>query len=184
MFDVPVDQQIVRFGDGPAMSTNTFNQPLVNALRKPTTKPEYQGVHQPPMRDSGAPLHDLTGGGLVYPDDIYSKQAAQYYGHTGQNDPMDRQTIALIQSFKNKPNSMVTMYRAVPNDTQQLINSGDWVTVNKAYAKDHGDRQFDGNYKILSQKVKASDLFTNGDSIHEFGYDPENSQLVNALRSK
>lgn len=31
MFDVPVDQQIVRFGDGPAMSTN--NQPLVNALR-------------------------------------------------------------------------------------------------------------------------------------------------------
>ena len=158
------------------------NQPLVNALRKPTTKPEYQGVHQPPMRDSGAPLHDLTGGGLVYPDDIYSKQAAQYYGHTGQNDPMDRQTIALIQSFKNKPNSMVTMYRAVPNDTQQLINSGDWVTVNKAYAKDHGDRQFDGNYKILSQKVKASDLFTNGDSIHEFGYDPENSQLVNALR--
>ena len=36
MFDVPVDQQIVRFGDGPAMSTNTNNQPLVNALRKPT----------------------------------------------------------------------------------------------------------------------------------------------------
>jgi hypothetical protein len=34
MFDVPVDQQIVRFGDGPAMSTN--NQLLVNALRKPT----------------------------------------------------------------------------------------------------------------------------------------------------
>lgn len=33
MFDVPVDQQIVRFGDGPAMSTNTNNQPLVNALR-------------------------------------------------------------------------------------------------------------------------------------------------------
>ena len=33
MFDVPIDQQIVRFGDGPAMSTNTNNQPLVNALR-------------------------------------------------------------------------------------------------------------------------------------------------------
>ena len=64
------------------------------------------------------------------------------------------------------------------------INYGDWVTINKEYAKDHGASALDGNYKIISKKVKASDLFTNGDSIHEFGYDPENSQLVNALRSK
>jgi hypothetical protein len=51
------------------------------------------------------------------------------------------------------------------------INNGDWVTINRNYAKDHGEHALNGNYQILSQKVPARKLFTNGDSIHEFGYD-------------
>ena len=30
----------------------------------------------------------------------------------------------------------------------------------------------DGQYKIVSKKVKAKDIYTNGDSIHEWGFDP------------
>jgi hypothetical protein len=52
------------------------------------------------------------------------------------------------------------------------INSGDWVTLTKEYAKDHGEHALKGQYKILSKKVRAKDLWTNADSIHEFGYNP------------
>lgn len=199
---------------------------------------DYGMYHRPPMKDNGgAPLHDLTGGGQVYPDDIYSPMAARYYG-TGE-DIMDRQTINTIKALRNSPDTLTTMYRAIPdfnknvnNQLKQLnnivnyknkfgffpmkdniynelrskypienfsyeqqqanvlndinakifelqgqvkkrpsINNGDWVTINKQYAKEHGESALGGNYIILSKKVPARKLFTNGDSIHEFGYD-------------
>lgn len=52
------------------------------------------------------------------------------------------------------------------------INSGDWVTINKRYAVDHGKNTLLGKYKILSKSVKAKYLYTTADSIHEWGYDP------------
>jgi hypothetical protein len=51
------------------------------------------------------------------------------------------------------------------------INPGDWVSINRQYAVDHGQAHVD-NYKILSKTVKAKELFTDGNSIHEWGYDP------------
>ena len=36
-----------------------------------------------------------------------------------------------------------------------------------------GESALGGKYKILSKTVKARDIFTNGDSIHEWGYDPQ-----------
>lgn len=213
-------------GMAPVGMTKSVSNSVNDAL-------EYAGQHRPPMKGSGAPLHDLTGGGNYYPDDIYGPMAAQYYGHFGGGHPMDRQTISLIQQMKGKPNATVTMYRAVPKEpTQQeqlallekqmaewmrrgkvpegaptgnsvwynqaaqqrdamkealvgpqqppqkmTINNGDWVTINKAYAKDHGESALNGQYKILSKKVPARKLFTNGDSIHEFGYD-ESGRLL------
>jgi hypothetical protein len=53
------------------------------------------------------------------------------------------------------------------------INKGDWVTVNRNYAKQHGETQLNGNYKIVSKKVRAKDIATDGNSIHEWGYDPK-----------
>ena len=53
------------------------------------------------------------------------------------------------------------------------INAGDWVTTNRQYAKDHGESALNGNYKILTKKAKAKELFTAGDSHHEWGYHPE-----------
>jgi len=141
-------------------------------------KPEYGITHRPPMKGSGAPLHDLTGGGTVYPDDVYSPMAARYYGHGG-GDAMDRQTVNLIQSLKDRPDAEVTMYRAAPKEATG-INNGDWVTINKTYAKQHGESTMGGDYKILSQKIPARKLFTNGDSIHEFGYD-ESGKIIPEL---
>lgn len=183
---------------------------------------EYGGDHRPPGPDGGAPLHDLTGGGNIYPDDVYGPRAAQYYGHGDER--LDRHTVAIAQSFKGKPNAKVKIYRAIPDtltnadklaklekqmakyqarntvpegeepkgwydraydERERLrnlppepdaakvaINAGDWVTINRDYAVEHGESTLNGNYKIITKTVKASEIFTNGDSIHEWGYWP------------
>lgn len=56
--------------------------------------------------------------------------------------------------------------------TPLKINPGDWVTINKQYAISHGKSNLLGNYKILTKSVPAATLFTTGDSIHEWGYNP------------
>ncbi len=129
---------------------------------------EYRGIHQAPSKENGAPLHDLTG---IYPDDIYSSKAAQYYGHYGQNHPLDVESIRKIQIMRGKPNQGVQIYRAVPAGIKD-IHPGDWVTINKNYAKEHGEGWLEGKYKIISKVTSAKNLYTDGNSIHEFGYDP------------
>lgn len=132
----------------------------------------YRSSHTAPNREFGAPLHDLTGGGQMYPADVYSPKATQYYG-TGY--PIaDKQAFDLARRVRGNPEAEVTMYRAVPKDPNiASINPGDWVTLSKDYAKTHGESALLGKYKIISQKVKAKDLWTNADSIHEFGYSPD-----------
>jgi hypothetical protein len=185
----------------------------------------YRGQHTAPNRDFGAPLHDLTGGGQMYPDDIYSSKAAQYYGGSV---PYDQKAVSIAQQYRDKPDALVTIYRAVPKEmsnSEKLaeiekqmaaymrrgtlpkdaktsdgskwydmayeeraklrqmpdepsqgindINAGDWVTLTREYAKDHGESTLRGQYKIISKKVKAKEVYTNTDSIHEFGYSPE-----------
>lgn len=50
------------------------------------------------------------------------------------------------------------------------INNGDWVTTSRMYAKQHGESNLDGKYKIVKKVVKASQLYTDGNSIFEWGY--------------
>lgn len=50
------------------------------------------------------------------------------------------------------------------------INNGDWVTTSKIYAKQHGQSNLNNNYKIITKTVKASQLYTDGNSIFEWGY--------------
>jgi hypothetical protein len=221
-----LDKQIAgRFRDD--LDESILNPKSVTKTSVKEITPEYQGLHTPPDPESGAPLHDLTGGGNIYPDDIYGPNATRYYG-TGE-DVLDRQTIGIIQSFHKRPNAPVKIYRAIPynktiyeqiadiekqkayilkygkvppgvetnlnrsayydkiyDDMEKLkslppekelektgINPGDWVTINREYAKQHGESALKGDYKIISKSVRAKDIFTNGDSIHEFGYWPK-----------
>ena len=128
----------------------------------------FRGGHTAPVRgEYSAPLHDLAGN--VYPADIYDKTTqARYYGW---NQPdIDNEAFDAINATKGNPDAEVTIYRAVPKDSPSDINSGDWVTTSKAYAEQHGD--FDDDWQILSAKVKAGDLFTDGNSPHEYGWNP------------
>ena len=52
------------------------------------------------------------------------------------------------------------------------INSGDWVSISKEYSIEHGKSNLGSKFKILSKTVPAKTLFTDGNSIHEWGYQP------------
>ena len=52
------------------------------------------------------------------------------------------------------------------------INPGDWVTLSRLYAKNHGESALNGKYKILKKIVPAKFLFTDGNSLQEWGYHP------------
>jgi hypothetical protein len=132
----------------------------------------YGGLHRPPMSDSGAPMHDLTGGGNIYPDDVYSPMAARYYG-TGEAS--DAALFQKLQRLKGRPEKSVRVFRAVPSEVMEkqgnMIHHGDWVTPNRNYAVEHGEGALNGDYRIQSANFPAKTLFTNGDSPYEFGLD-------------
>ena len=67
----------------------------------------------------------------------------------------------LINQLEQQPKKTIKPY---------VINSGDWVTLLRSYAKEHGERHLMGKYKILSKVVRANQVFTDGNSIYEFGY--------------
>jgi hypothetical protein len=142
---------------------------------------EYAGAHTAPSQDEGASLDDFSN---VFPDDIYGAQGARYYGHGGKSAFLDKQTIQKIKHFRGNPNASVKVYRAIPKDTPiSEINEGDWVTINKQYAVQHGATNLD-KYKIVEKTVKARELFTDGNSIHEWGYWPEEKFETKAKQAK
>ena len=124
----------------------------------------YGSSHEAPSNDGFCvPLNDLTG---LYPSDIYSSNAYRLYG---EGRSYAKKTMDLIQSYKSKPEASVTIYRAVPKKISS-INRGDWITLTKEYASEHGKRILK-DFTLLSKVVKAKQVWSNADSIYEFGYD-------------
>lgn len=139
---------------------------------------DYRGEHRAPGPTSGKPMHDLKD---VYPDDFYGPNGFRYYADTGAE--YDRPSYVTARMAKGKPDQKVWIHRAIPTDVykkalstqaplQQMIRPGDWVTLSKQYAREHGEARLKGDYKIASKQVPASHLYTNGDSINEWGYHP------------
>jgi hypothetical protein len=137
------------------------------------TRGDYIGGHSAPQIEPGATLDNPTT--MFGGDDIYTRNAMQYFG-TG--DPrMDQQSLSVIQKMRNSPAADVTIYRAVPTGAPDEIGAGDWVTLSPEYAKLHGESVLDGDYQIVKEKVKASELATEGNSIHEWGWWPSEARL-------
>jgi hypothetical protein len=138
---------------------------------------DYRGQHRSPSRDSGSSLADVTEKG-TYPKDVYGPKGFRYYG-TGSN--LDKQAYSVMKSAKGKPDALVTVYRAVPRKSSGGINAGDWVTTVRGYAEEHAAG---GDYKIEKKQVRARDIYTNGDSWLEWGYDPKESAVDRQKRLK
>ena len=127
---------------------------------------QYHMDHVAPMRDSGAPMHDLTG---LYPDDLYTHP---HYYQLGDWE-VDLQCRGAMWKARGNPDLKIRIYRACPK-TVNTFNAGDWVSPSKIYAEDHGQGRDD--YHVIQITVPAKELFTNGDSWAEWGWDPDGAK--------
>lgn len=61
----------------------------------------------------------------------------------------------------------------IENAPKITINRGDWIALTRDYAKEHGESQLNGEYRILTKTVRAKDVYTDAEDLQEFGYDPQ-----------
>ena len=136
-------------------------------------KEDYKGQHKSPDKESGSPLHDVTQND-IYPDDFYSSNGLRYYAADAGAG-----VYHSITHLHNKPNAAITVYRSIPKSVKgSPLNVGDWVAISRAYAKEHGKSHLQGEFKIIKKKVFARDLFTDGNSLEEWGYDPQPVDMI------
>ena len=137
------------------------------ALLKGYTVTDYRMDHKAPYNNGyDARLDDVSS---VFGDDIYTNNAARYFG---TYEGFDNESVRHIQEAKGNPNKKVVVYRAVPKSVKgDQIRNGDWITLTYDYAKNHGENNIIGPYRIIKKSAKASEIYTDGNSIHEFGYD-------------
>lgn len=128
---------------------------------------DYRGEHMAPSKDGGAPLYNLTVEGM-YPEDVYGPNGQRYYA---ADEP---EAFSKCLDYKGRPNKIITIYRAVPADlVRPKITPGDWVAITPAYAREHGRAHLQGAFKVLTKTVYARDIYTEGNSLDEWGYDPQ-----------
>ena len=144
--------------------------PAMGGMTKKIATLPYQIEHRPMAREGGAALlHDLSS---AFGDDIYSKNALQYFG---SGDPVEREALRVMQSVRGNPDAMVKVYRGVPQGVDK-INPGDWVTLSKKSAEYYTDPMVVGGSskgKVLEMSVPAKHVTSWPDSLLEFGYFPD-----------
>lgn len=132
---------------------------------------DYRGEHEAAGPDDGSPLWDVTRNG-TYPNDFYTSPTHRYYG---DGNPATDLAITQVLRLHNRPNTLVTIYRAIPKSAPRgtKINIGDWVTTVRRYALEHGRANLRNQFRIIELIAHARDLFTAGDSLAEWGYHPQ-----------
>lgn len=125
---------------------------------------DYRGYHTAPRRADGfgAPATDVEE---MMPD-FYERPNI----YTTGMPQADKESVSALMAIRGKPTKPVTIYRAVPEGVDK-INPGDWVTMSPTYAKQHLLSNLEAG-RVISRTIPAGDLWFDGDSINEFGYDP------------
>lgn len=138
------------------------NQPITGLLDT-----SYRGSHKAPnAKEYGATIDNL---GALMPKDVYSSDGIRLYGI--RDKAIDNEWYRAVKKAEGNPDAEIEIFRAVPKGVKD-INSGDWITTSKTYAKMHGENALDGEYDIISKKVKANTLSSEG-YPYEFGYNPD-----------
>lgn len=137
---------------------------------------DYRVGHTAPVEDGySKPITNLTDG--FFGDDVYDHP--DWYG-TADDETMDQ-----LKAVRDNPDATVRIYRAVPHGHQE-INNGDWITLSRDYAETHSydleAESEDGT--VVSMDVPASQVFTDGNDLAEYGYNGPDSPLASGNKSE
>lgn len=124
---------------------------------------DYTMSHRP--TETGATADNISQevSDMGFPNDFY--EHPEYYANLKDNSDIESWNV--LKEIKGKPDREITIYRASPKNE---LNSGDWVTLSKSYAKQESLAE---GTPVNSFKVRAKDIQFAGDSINEFGYYPK-----------
>ncbi len=145
----------------------------------------YKGSHRSPSYSDGdvqerlensedVNLLEVAQGYHNQPDDYFSPIGARYYMYDDKEGLESARAVRdVIAKIKNgKENITVKIYRAVPADVvSDKLKNGDWVTLSKSYAIEHGEQNLDGEYKIIEKEVPINEVWWDGNDLREWGYD-------------
>lgn len=101
----------------------------------------------------------------MFGNDFYDRPNIYNFGEPGA-----REAIQLMIRARGNPDAPVTMFRALPKDAPDTINPGDWVSISRDYAVQHGISNLDDDFKVIAAETRAGDLWTEGNSVCEWGY--------------
>lgn len=162
--------------------TNAYGEDIYGSMEKAV---RYFGAHRP---------YDMYSIGLIQrarnkpnmPVKIYRAVPAVLTNQEKINDYEKQKAYILktgrlpqgVDNWKDKSeyydyiSDEIDKLKSLPaeQEAKTKINSGDWVTINPAYAKEHGKSNLNNKYKVLTKTVSAKNLFTDGNDIHEWGY--------------
>jgi hypothetical protein len=176
-----IDEVLARAKTRRAFEDVAFYDPdqLRDQLGRWTKAPDvgYRGRYTAARPEPGASMDNPYN---IFPADLYTAKGPQYYGNAGGPGgpdpttwPMDQATWRILMRAHRHPEAPVKVYRAMPPGLPRTINPGDWVTPNRDYAVRHGESTLLGDYEIAEAEAKAGDLYTDGNSIHEWGWWPQ-----------
>ena len=135
--------------------------------------------HRAPNSKDDVSLIDLKASGLV-PADYWDHQ--EWYTSSpeeGESFRIIKAALELAERRKAEGNERpvgIRVYRAVDKTKNRLeggLRNGDWVTPSRAYAENEGLDNPNG-HRIISQYCLLRNLYWDGNSIAELGYDDGN----------
>jgi len=144
---------------------------------------DYRMSHQPDTDEDAIRFHELD---RAMPD--FYKRPGDYVWDLGEPEHLSdqfkghHQAISQAMRARGNPDARVLLFRAVPKGVRD-INTGDWVTTSRQYAREHAMLSDDPSedMDILSIQARAKDVTFGGNDAFEFGYVGPAQENLNPL---
>lgn len=132
-------------------------------------------------KDPDGPAQKITDWRKMMPKDYF--EHPEYY--IDMSNPAEREAFYHVKKMLDiyeqrksegngkEKNVVIRLYRAVDknaNSKEDGFRNGDWVTPSRIYAEREGELN-SGDYRIIAKAVPLENVYWNGDSIAEMGYD-------------
>ena len=177
-----IDDEYLELAKDPVKNEERLREMVYEAAKKAgySDDSSWRMGHTAPNSKDDVSLDKLKESGLI-PDDFWEHPEWYTYSYE-ERDSYYKVKKAIENQEKliaeGKPrDAHMWVYRAVDkakNKREDYFRNGDWVTPSKEYAINEGKMNPNG-YRIIKHSVSIKNLYWDGNSIAELGYDDGNN---------